>query len=195
METLTNFIIPPWAARWLAIAALVAAFGGFFYLQGLDHGLERYTDYVAKQAAQTAVVVKHEVQVVHQVETVYRDRIQKIYVQGEQNEKSIPAVLTPDVDRLFPLSAGFVRILDAAWAGAAVGPARDSDREPASVPPSVVAANETDNATSCKVWRAQALGWREFYSKQQLAVNGKAGDWYQPVGATSQCPVQMQTRQ
>jgi hypothetical protein len=116
------------------------------------------------------------------VQTKYVDRIQTIYQQGAQVEDRIPEVLTPDVDRKLPLPAGFVRVLDAAWTGDPVGPAVDSDGEPASVPPSVVAANEAANATSCRAWREQALGWREFYAGQQLAVNGRAGDWYHPSG-------------
>lgn len=171
-------VVLPWWARALAIAALVLAAYGIGRLQEARRGADAMVDYVAKQAAQTAVIVKHEVQVVTKTETKYRDRIQKIYVQGEQNEKNIPAVLTPDVDREFPLSAGFVRILDSAWSGTAVGPARSSDRESASVPASVVAANESDNATACRVWKDQALGWREFYARQQIVVNGKAGEWY-----------------
>lgn len=167
----------PWWLKWAALAALLAAVYGLGRLQEARHGADAMAEYIGKQGAQTAVIVKRQVQVVTKVETQYRDRIQKIYVQGEQIEKSIPAVLTPDVDRRLPLPAGFVRILDAAWAGAPVGPAVDSDREPASVPPSVVAANETDNATSCLVWRERVFAWRKFYAGQQVAINGKAGEW------------------
>jgi hypothetical protein len=176
---LTNAAIPP-LGRWLAIGLLTAAFGTFTYIRGLEHGQHELADYIGKQAAQTVTIVKHEVQTVTKTETKYRDRIQKIHDQGEQNASRIPEVLPPDLDRRLPLPAGFVRILDAAWAGAPVGPATDSDKEPSSVPPSVVAANESDNATSCRIWREQALGWREFYADQQIAINGKAGDWYHP---------------
>jgi len=170
-------VVLPWWAKWLAFAALVAACSAFSYVRGDDHGTQKLVDYIGKQASQTVVIVKREVQVVTKVETKYRDRIQKIYVQGDQIENAIPEVLTPDVDRRLPLPAGFVRILDAAWSGQPLGPAADSDREPAIVPASVVAANETDNATSCRAWREQALGWREFYARQQVAINGRAGAW------------------
>ena len=69
------------------------------------------------------------------------------------------------------------RVLDAAWSGDPAGPASDSDREPADVPLDAIAAAEVGNATSCRAWREQALGWREFYAGQQVAINGKAGAW------------------
>jgi hypothetical protein len=167
----------PWWVKWAALGALLVAVYGLGRLQEARQGADAMADYVAQQAAHTAFIVKREVQVVTKVEIQYRDRIQKIYVQGEQIENRIPAVLTADVDRRLPLPAGFVRILDAAWSGDPVGPAADSDGEPAAVPPSVVAANEAGNATSCRAWRAQALGWRTFYAGQQVAINGRAGDW------------------
>jgi hypothetical protein len=170
-------VVLPWWAKWAALAVLVFASYGMGRLQEARRGADAMVDYVTKQATQTVIITKRQVQVVTTVETKYRDRIQKIYAQGEQIENRIPEVLTPDVDRRLPLSAGFVRILDAGWSGDAVGPAIDSDRGPASIPPSVVAANETDNATSCRAWREQALGWREFYARQQVAINGKAGAW------------------
>jgi hypothetical protein len=146
-------------------------------------GADALADYKAKQAAHIVVVVKREVQVVTQVETKYRDRIQVIYKEGKQIEERIPEVLTPDVDRQYPLPVGLVRMLDAAWAGTAPGPASDSDRGPSDVPASVVAENEADNATSCRAWREQALGWREFYAWQQVAINGKAGEWANGIGS------------
>lgn len=175
-QRLQGVVLPGWS-KLAAIAALLAAAYGMGRLQEARRGADAMVDYVGKQAERTVVVVKKQVQVVTKVETQYRDRIQKIYVQGEQIENRIPQVLTPDVDRRLPLPAGFVRILDAAWTGASPGPAADSDGEPASVPPSVVAANEVDNATSCHAWREQALGWRGFYAGQQVAINGKAGAW------------------
>lgn len=70
-----------------------------------------------------------------------------------------------------------MRVLDAAWSGDPVGPASDSGREPAGVPLAAIAAIEAGNATSCRAWREQALGWRNFYAGQQVAINGKAGAW------------------
>lgn len=170
-------VVLPWWAKYLALAMLVCAAYGMGRLQEARRGAAAMTEYVAKQAGQTVTIVKREVQVVTRVETRYRDRIHKIYVQGEQIENRIPEIVTPDVDRRLPLPAGFVRILDAAWTGEPVGPATGADAEPASVPASLVAANEAGNATSCRAWREQALGWRVFYAGQQVAINGRAGDW------------------
>lgn len=176
VERLQGVVLPGWS-KLLAITALLASAYGAGRLHEARRGADVMLDYVGKQAMQTVRIAKAQVQVVTKVETQYRDRIQIIYKEGKQIEERIPQLIAPDVDRRLPLPAGFVRVLDAAWAGEPVGPAADSDGEPAVVPPSVVAANEVDNATSCRAWRAQAVGWREFYARQQVAINGKAGAW------------------
>lgn len=176
LARLSGLVVPAWA-RWAAVLALCVAAYGTGRIQEARRGADAMLAYVGKQAAQTAVITKKQVQVVTQVETKYRDRIQVIYKEGKQIEDHIPEIVTPDIDQRLPLPAGFVRVLDAAWTGEPLGPATESDREPAAVPASVVVANETDNATSCRVWRKQALGWREFYARQQVAINGKPGTW------------------
>lgn len=169
-------VLPGWV-RWAALGVLLLVVYGAGRLHEARRGADAMLDYVNAQVTASQRIARAQTKVVTVTETVYRDRIQKIYVQGEQIENRIPDILPPDIDRRLPLPAGFVRILDAAWAGDAVGPASDSDGKPASVPASLVAANEAANATSCRAWREKVFGWREFYAKQQIAINGKAGDW------------------
>jgi hypothetical protein len=138
--------------------------------------------YLSRQATQTARVTQAQIKVVTVAETKWRDRIQKVYVQGASIETNIPTYVRPTDAELFAVNAGFVRVLNAAWSGNAVGPAAESDREPAGVPIDDLARNEVGNITSCRAWREQALGWRDFYAKQQVAINGKAGAW--AVGTT-----------
>jgi hypothetical protein len=170
-------LVLPWWVKWAALAVLLLGVYGLGRVHEARRGVDSFAEYVGKQAAQTAVIIKRQVEVVTKVETKYLDRIQIIYKQGEQLESRIPDIVTPDVDRRLPLPSGFVRVLDAAWTGDPVGPATDSDGEPASVSPSVVATNEAANATSCRAWREKVIGWREFYAGQQVAVNGRAGAW------------------
>lgn len=169
----------PARAYWLlAGAALV---GGAYFLgcaQEAELASRRMTEYKGRQVAAAQAIVQKEVQVVTQTETVYRDRIQKIYVRGAEIEKSITPFVQPADDARCVVNTGLVRILDAAWAGHAAGPAADSDREPATVSLSDVAAVEAGNAMSCHAWREQVLGWRDFYAGQQQALNGFTGAWY-----------------
>ncbi|MFC5551748.1 hypothetical protein [Massilia aerilata] len=181
LARLQGVVLPGWS-KVFAIAALAAAAYGVGRLQEARRGVDAMVDYVGKQATQTVRIAKAQAQVVTKVEIQYRDRIQIIYKEGKQIEESIPEIVTPDVDRRLPLPAGFVRILDAGWTGQLVGSATDSDGEPADVPASVVAANEVDNATSCRAWRKQVFGWRQFYAGQQVAINGKAGVWAERAG-------------
>lgn len=176
---LAGLVIPGWA-RWAVLALAFA----FTWTLGDMHGHtkegEKHTAYVLAEAAASTKIVEAQVKVVTKVETVYRDRIQKIYVQGEKIATLIPNYVLPADDARYGVSTGFVRVVDAAWSGAAPGPADDSDREPAGVPLSAIAEVEAHNATSCLAWRAQALGLRTFYAGQQEAVNGEKPAWYTP---------------
>jgi hypothetical protein len=167
----------PWWVKWAALLVLLAAVYGLGRLQEARHGADALLSYLSKQMTQTVRINKQQADVVTVVQTKYVDRIQKIYVQGATLEVDIPKYIKPADDQLFAVNAGFVRVVAAAWSGDATGPASDSDREPAGVPLDQVAAVEVHNATSCRAWRKQALGWREFYAGQQVAINGKAGAW------------------
>lgn len=170
-------VVLPWWAKWVALAVLLAAVYSTGRLHEARRAQDQFAAYVAAQATQSVVIVKKQVRVVAQTEIKYRDRINKIEAQGEQIEKLIPQYVTlSDSDR-FGVNAGFVRVVDAAWTGDPVGPVGDSDREPARIPLDEVAAIEADNATSCRAWREQVYGWRDFYARQQVAINGKAGEW------------------
>jgi hypothetical protein len=181
-------LVLPWWAKWGALAALVLAAYGMGRLQEAHRGADALLAYVGQQAAQSARIVTRQAKVVTVVETKYRDRIQKIYVEGKQIEADIPQYITPADAGLFAVNAGFVRVVDAAWAGHPVGPASDSDRGPAGIPLDRIAEVEAGNATSCRAWREQALGWREFYAGQQVAVNGRAGEWAQASAADAAAP-------
>lgn len=172
-----NFVLPPWA-KWVAAGALVLSAYGLGMLQEARRGADAMVDYIAEQAAKSKVIVQAQVKTVTKTEIVYRDRIQKIYDEGKTIEARIPDYIKPADDQLFAVPVGFLRVIDAAWAGTVDGPAQDSDRRPSGLALSAVAAVEAGNATSCRAWRKQALGWREFYAGQQVAINGEAGAWF-----------------
>jgi hypothetical protein len=170
MSFLTDIIVPVWA-RWIAILALAGA----SYAAGCLHEARHES---AVQTAKVVTVVKHEMQTVTQVQTVYKDRIQKIYVQEKEIEADIPRFIPPHVDAEFAVPVGFVRVAAAGWSGDPVGPAGDADAGPSDLQFSELATAEVRNAASCRAWREQALGWREFYAKQQETFNGRHGDWF-----------------
>lgn len=134
-------------------------------------------EYQSKQLGNTVRTVEKQVVVQKEVEVKYVARIRKIYVKGETTEKSIPQYITAvDVDR-YGVNAGFARVIDADWTSDAIGPAVDSDGEPAGIQIDDVAVVQASNNTACRAWREQVYGWREFYAKQQIAINGQAGEW------------------
>ena len=164
-----GFALPRWSA-WL-----VAATGGaLLYVLGMLHGEraagQQHVDYITAQAARGIAIAKAQTKVVLQTEIKYRDRIKTVYVKGEEIEKLVPVYVTRADDDRYGVNAGFVRSYNAAWAGEPAGPASDTDREPAGIPLSDVAEADAFNATACRAWREQALGWREFYSELKSAT-------------------------
>lgn len=175
---LSGLVLPAWL-KWAALAALVMASYGAGRVHEARRAVDVLADYVGKQAAQTVRIFERQAKTNVLIQTKYVHRIQKIYVQGATIETNIPTYIQPFDTVRFGVNAGFVRIVNAAWSGEAVGPAADSDREPASVPLDDVARVQVVNATSCRAWREQALGWREYYASKQVDINGVAGAWYQ----------------
>ncbi|NML62278.1 hypothetical protein HHL21_14570 [Massilia sp. RP-1-19] len=177
MGRIASVAVPRWA-MWAAVGVLAVSGYGTGRLHEARRGADAHAQYVAGQAEQVVVIVKKQTEVVTVVETKYRDRIHTIHTEGVAIESIIPDLITPaDIER-FAVNVGFVRLLDAGWDGSVAGPASDSDREPAGISLDEVAAVQVGNATSCRIWREQVYGWREFYAKQQVAVNGEAGEWY-----------------
>lgn len=172
-----SFVMPVWAP-WAAGALLVLGAYGFGTLHEARRGAAALEKYKGEQAAQTVKIVEKQVLVKGETEVRVVERIKKIYVQGAAIEANIPTYITPIDTSRFAVNDGWVRVIDAAWTGDAVGPAAESDREPAAVSIYSIATTQTQNATVCRAWREQALGWRAYYRDQQIAINGKAGNWW-----------------
>ncbi|MDQ1835073.1 hypothetical protein [Massilia scottii] len=162
--------LPVWARGLLLMAACWCVF-----LLGQLHGErkagEAHIAYIGQQAAQVVKVAKAQLQVLVKTETKYRDRIEKIYVKGDEIEKQVPVYVSAADSRAYGVNAGFVRSYNAAWTNEPAGSAADADREPAAVPLVDIAEADAHNARSCFAWREQALGLREAYINLQAATN------------------------
>lgn len=159
--------IPAWAWRWIAMAAMVASFGGFCWFKGNEHGTQKLIDYQTAQAVETVRLAAARVQVVHEVEIQYQDRIKVIYKKGETIEKEVKVYVTKADDAGCNIPLGFVRMYNSAWSGTIAGPPLESDRGSSGVPLSTVAEIDTHNATSCLAYKAQRDGLIEYYRKLQ----------------------------
>lgn len=167
----------PWAAGALALIAALAGSYGMGRVHEARIGAAALLEYKEKAAIQTVRIVEKQAEVKTVVQVKYVDRIKKIYVQGERIETLVPQYITREDAARFAVNTGFVRVLDAGWTGDPPGPAHDSDREPSAIPIDGIAVVQAENATSCRAWREQVYGWRDFYARQQVAINGKAGEW------------------
>lgn len=169
LDKLAGCVLPAWS-RWLLYVVLAEV----CYCLGIIHGErvagQQHIDYVTAQAAQTVAIARAQTKVVIKTEVEYRDRIQKIYLKGDEIEKQVLVYVTPVDDVRFGVNAGFVRAYNVAWSGDDAGPAGGSDREPAGLSLAEIADADAHNATSCRVWREQVIGLREFYTRLKLAT-------------------------
>lgn len=154
-------------AKWGVIAALLAGFGAWAWVKGDEHGTEKLTDYIGKQAVETLRIADARVKIVTETQTEYVPVLQKIYVRGKTIEKEVKVYVTQADDAGCVVPVGFVREYNAAWQGSPPGSPVDADRGPSGVPLSSVAQADAGNATACLAYKAQRDGLIEFYRKQQ----------------------------
>jgi hypothetical protein len=166
-----RLIVLPAPARWAAYAAAACALLAMGEIDGQRRAGQAHLDYVSAQAQRTLAITTAQTKVVIQTEIKYRDRIKTVYLKGETIERQVPVFVTPSDDNAFGVNAGFVRAYNAAWSGDDPGPAAESDRESAGIPLSEVAETDVYNATACRAWREQALGWRDFYDELKRAID------------------------
>ena len=165
-----TFALSP-IAKWVVIAIAMAGVAAFGWVQGADYEGSKHDDYVLRQASQTVAIAARQAKVVTETETIYKDRIIKIYEKGETNEKETSTYVTADDSAACVVNSGFVRHHDSAWSSNSAGPATVDDREPSGISLTTVAETNAFNATTCLAWREQALGLREFYTKLQAVTN------------------------
>jgi len=162
---------------WIRLLCYLLIGAGLFLLGvlwGETAAGERELARAEQRAEQTTKLTQATVRVMWKTEIKYRDRIRTVYQKGETIEKQVPVYVTPADDGRCSINAGFVRTYNAAWANEPAGPVAESDREPAGVPLSEVAAVDAHNATACHAWREQALGLREAYGKLKATIEGGA---------------------
>jgi hypothetical protein len=167
---LEGILLPTWA-RWLVYSLMAAVLLCLGEMDGERRAGQRHIEYVTAQAARTVAIGQAQTKVVIQTEIKYRDRIQKIYLKGEEIEKQVPVYVTAADSAVYGVNAGFVRAYNAAWSGDDPGSAADTDREPAGIPLADIAEADAHNATSCRAWREQAIGLREFYGNLKAATD------------------------
>lgn len=170
LKNLLSLAVPPWVRP-----ALLAAAAASLYMLGVLRGVttegQKHVDYVIAQSGRSAALAAKQIQIVHDVEIQYRDRIRTIHLTGEKNVEAAPQLVTADDSRQCTVNAGFVRLHDAAWTNSIAAPAAESDREPTAVSLTDIAEADADNAASCHDWREQAIGLRIFYNQLRAVTN------------------------
>lgn len=97
----------------------------------------------------------------------------KIRWRTKTLKEEVPVYVPFEVDRAFSVPVGFVRLHDAAALGATLPAAASGPVDaPSGVALSAVAGTIVDNYGACHVLEAEALAWRDWYSRQ-AALHGR----------------------
>ena len=139
----------PWPYRLLALAALGLALVGFGWVKGAGHVQAQWDAAVQQQALQAAAVREEQAQATVEVITEYVDRVRVVREKGDTIIKEVPVYVPVQADAACTINRGFVRLHDAAAAGALPEPARDADAAAADIALSAVAGTVATNYQTC----------------------------------------------
>ncbi|MCC6591841.1 MAG: hypothetical protein IT479_01075 [Xanthomonadales bacterium] len=143
----------------MALVLLAAALFGFGWIKGAGHVQAQWDAAVHKQALHTAAVRERQAQATAvreeqaqatvKVVTQYVDRIRVVREKGDTIIKEVPVYVPVQADAACTINRGFVRLHDAAAAGALPEPARDTDAAAAGIALSAVAGTVATNYQTC----------------------------------------------
>ena len=139
----------PWPYRLLALAALGLTLVGFGWVKGAGHVQAQWDAAVQQQALQAAAVREEQAQATVEVITEYVDRVRVVREKGDTIIKEVPVYVPVQADAACTINRGFVRLHDAAAAGALPEPARDTDAAAAGIALSAVAGTVATNYQTC----------------------------------------------
>jgi hypothetical protein len=139
----------PWPYRLLALAALGLALVGFGWVKGAGHVQAQWDATVQQQALQATAVREEQAQATVEVITEYVDRVRVVREKGDTIIKEVPVYVPVQADAACTINRGFVRLHDAAAAGALPEPARDADAAAADIALSAVAGTVATNYQTC----------------------------------------------
>jgi hypothetical protein len=139
----------PWPYRLLALAALGLALVGFGWVKGAGHVQAQWDTAVQQQALQAAAVREEQAQASVKIVTQFVDRVRVIREKGDTIIREVPIYVPVQADAACAINRGFVRLHDAAAAGALPEPARDTDAAAADIALSAVAGTVATNYQTC----------------------------------------------
>ena len=139
----------PWPYRLLALAALGLALVGFGWVKGAGYVQAKWDAAVQQQALQAAAVREEQAHATVEVITEYVDRVRVVREKGDTIIKEVPVYVPVQANAACTINRGFVRLHDAAAAGALPEPARDADAAAADIALSTVAATVATNYETC----------------------------------------------
>lgn len=139
----------PWPYRLLALVALGLTLVGFGWVKGAGHVQAQWDAAVQQQAMQATAVREEQAQATVEVVTEYVDRVRVVREKGDTIIKEVPVYVPVQADAACTINRGFVRLHDAAAAGALPEPARDTDAAAADIALFAVAGTVATNYQTC----------------------------------------------
>lgn len=159
-------LVPAWAWRWIAIALVALAVFGFGYFKGNEHGTQKLTDYIGKQAQEAVRIVTARGQVTERVITEYVKVAAKTKTVKETVEKEVVRYETLKLDRAM-LSVAAVSLHDTAAAHALPDTARSIDGTPSGIATASLLSTCTANYATYHTVADQLRGLQGWVRQQE----------------------------
>lgn len=155
--------------------AVLTAIGGGAYLAGARFERlkweAKWSSQVAEGRAANSRLLERTSEVTDRIGQRHAEEAERVRVVYRTLYRSIPDVLTPEVDRAFPVPCGALRLHDAAAAGSAELPPSPgcADDVASDVEISRLMGTVTDNYETASQCRATVIAWQDWWAAQAQA--------------------------
>ena len=161
-----GLILPPWA-KWVALAALVAAADGWGYVRGASSVQAAWSEERINQSVAVVRIQARQAQINERVVTQYVDRVRTVREAGETIVREVPVYVPAQCDADGRLPAGWRVLHDAAASGQPADAARAADAQP--VAPDAAAETVARNYLTCRETAEQLTALQQWV-REQAAV-------------------------
>lgn len=160
-------------AKWAVIAALAVAVGGYGWVKGNEHGTAKLTEYIGKQAVESAKIVVKQGAVTERVVTKYLDRVKLAEGVTTTIEKEVTRyVESKPLALACMLDNRWLRLHDGAASGSVPGPAQADDGASGTVSAAAALPTITSNYARANRNADRLDALQEWVREQYKATNG-----------------------
>lgn len=158
-------------ARFVAFGLLLLSVFGYGWFKGNEHGTEKLTDYIGKQATASAKIIAKQTVVTEKVRTEYVNRVKVIKEKGDEITKVVPLYVLDD--DACHVNTGFRVVHDAAASNTLPPPPSGTDAAASGLTLATSLGTVTQNYTTYHEIAERLRKLQQWTREQYKATNGE----------------------